>query len=139
MKKNEPVAHIMTFDPVTVHHGDPISKVRKLFLDTRVHHLPVTHGKELVGLISWTDLMRVSFGDAFGENETAVDAALDHTHSIEDLMEANPKTLPATASIREAAEILGEADFHALPVVEGKTLRGIVTTKDLIRFLRDLY
>lgn len=139
MKKNEPVSHIMTRDPVTVHHGDPISKIRRIFVETGIHHLPVTHGKELVGMISWTDLMRFSFGDAFGTSAAAVDATLDHTHTLEDLMQAHPVTLPVTASIREAAEILSEGKFHALPIVEGKNLAGIVSSADLIRFLRDLY
>ncbi len=139
MKKNEPVTHIMTADPVTVHHGDPISKVRQMFVDHGVHHLPVTNGEQLVGMISWTDLMRVSFGDAFGQNQTAVDAALDHTHTLEDIMNAEPVTLEQNASIRDAADILLNADFHAIPVVDDKKLTGIVTSKDLIRFLRDLY
>ena len=139
MKKNEPVTHIMTPSPVTVHHGDPISKVRQLFLEHGVHHLPVVNGEQLVGLVTWTDLMRLSFGDAFGQDQTAVDAALDHTHTLEDIMNAEPATIQQTASIREAADLLGEADFHVIPVVDGQKLTGIVTTKDLIRFLRDLY
>jgi CBS domain-containing protein len=30
MKQNEPISRIMSTELVTVHHGDPISKVRKL-------------------------------------------------------------------------------------------------------------
>ena len=139
MRKNEPVTHIMTADPLTVHHGDPISKVRRLFAENSVHHLPVIDGENLVGIVSWTDLMRISFGDAFGQNETAVDATLDHTHKLEDIMNSEPVTIQHNGSIREAAELLGNADFHAIPVVDGKKLTGIVSSRDLIRFLRELY
>lgn len=139
MRKNEPVTHIMRKDPITVHHGDPISKVRQIFAENDVHHLPVVSGKELIGIISWTDLMRVSFGDAFGQNETAVDATLDHTKTIEDIMNPEPKTLSTSNAIRDAAVALSEADFHAMPVVDGKELVGIVSTKDLIKFLVSLY
>lgn len=139
MRKNESVTHIMKKDPITVHHGDPISKVRQIFNDNHIHHLPVVSGKELIGIISWTDLMRVSFGDAFKQNDAAVDATLDHTLKIEDVMNANPQTLSPSNAIRDAAVALSEADFHAMPVVEGKELVGIVSTKDLIKFLVSLY
>ena len=139
MRKNEPVTQIMTPDPLTVHHGDPISKVRGIFAEHVLHHLPVVNGEDLVGIISWTDVMRVSFGDAFGKDAAALDATLDHTHAIEDIMNADPVTISQDGSIREAADILARGRFHAVPVVDGKKLKGIVSSSDLIRFLRDLY
>ena len=129
----------MTANPVTARSGDPISKVRQLFLQHHVHHLPVVEGNELVGIVSWTDLMRISFGDAFGQNETVVDATLDHTHKLDDIMNKTPVTVDEQTPIREAADVLGDADFHSLPVLNGRKLTGIVTSKDLIRFLRSLY
>lgn len=139
MRKNVSVSHVMTENPVTTHPGESISAVRKLFQDNDIHHIPVVRGKELIGIISWTDLMRVSFGDAFGQSDESVDVTLDHTMTIEELMHKNPRTLTKDHSVRDAAVALSEADFHALPVVSGKDLVGIVTTKDLIRFLVSLY
>ncbi|MCB1087777.1 MAG: CBS domain-containing protein [Verrucomicrobiae bacterium] len=129
----------MTSEPVTVRHGDPISKVRKLFQENHLHHLPVVDGDRLVGIISWTDLMRFSYGDAFGEDARSVDATLDHTHKLEDLMSRAPVTIDVNAGIRDAAQILASSDFHALPVVDGDKLVGIVTSRDLIHFLLDLF
>jgi CBS domain-containing protein len=40
--------------------------------------------------------------------------------------------------VRDAARILAEANFHALPVVDGENLVGIVTSTDLLKFLADL-
>lgn len=139
MRKNQSISHIMTAAPITVHHGEPISQIRRIFQEHRLHHLPVVNGDELVGMISWTDLMRFSYGDAFGEDTRAVDATLDHTHKLEDLMSTSPVTIDVNAGIRDAAQILADADFHALPVVDGKKLVGIVTSRDLIRFLLDLF
>ena len=42
-------------------------------------------------------------------------------------------TIPSNATVREAAEFLVSKEFHALPVVEGEDLVGIVTTTDIIR------
>ncbi len=139
MRKNEPVTHVMSKEPITIHHGDPISKVREIFQSHAIHHLPVVSGKRLIGMISWTDLMRISFGDAFDQDDKSVDVTLDHTFALEDVMEKKVTTLGPNASIREAADILSRADFHALPIVSNDELVGIVTAKDLIRFLASLY
>lgn len=138
MKRNEPISKIMSRHVITLTHGDPISKVRQTFTESGVGHLPVVNNGQLAGIVSWTDLMRVSFGDAFGESIAAVDATLDHSMTLEDLMQSDPVTLPHTATIRDAAEILAKADFHSLPIVDGTHLVGIVTSSDLISYLNDL-
>jgi len=139
MKKNESVTHIMTKNPVTAHHGDPISKVRQLFEDNNIQHLPVVSGDELIGMISWGDMLRISFGDAFGQSEESVDVTLDHTFEIEDIMTEEIRSIESDHSIRDAAVALSESHFHALPVVSGKELVGIVTSQDLIKYLVSLY
>lgn len=135
MKHNEPVTKIMSRHLVTVHHGDPISKVRRIIRDEGVHHVPVVSGDQLLGLISYSDILRVSFGDAFNADERAVDATLDHTMTIEQLMARDVTTLTEQSTIREAAELLAQGKFHSLPVVSGRKLVGMVTSSDLIRHL----
>jgi CBS domain-containing protein len=135
MKHNEPVTRIMSTNLVTVHHGDPLSKVRKLMEETGVHHVPVVSGQNLVGIISLSDVLRLSFSDAFQADARAVDAALDHALSLEQVMAREPITLPETGKVREAAEILARGDFHALPIVSGQKLVGMVTSTDLIKYL----
>ena len=137
MKKHEPISKIMSTDLITVHHGDPISKVRQLASMHGVHHIPVVSGDELVGIISWSDILRVSFGDTFETDQCTVDATLDHTFSIEQVMKKNPVSLQETATVRDAAEILARGEFHAVPVVNGGKLVGIVSTTDLIKYLLD--
>ena len=136
MKRNEPVSKIMSTHLVTVHHGEPVSKVRQLIREHGVHHLAVVNGQKLVGIVSHADVLRVSFGDAFHTDERTVDATLDHTMTIEDLMQKDPVAVRENAPIREAAEILAQGNFHSLPVVsDGQKLVGMVTSTDLIRYL----
>lgn len=139
MKRHDPISHLMSRSVITVHHGDPISKVRALVREHGVHHIPVVQGDQLVGIITWSDILRVSFGDAFGTDERTVDATLDHTLTLEQVMKKDPVSLPETATVREAAEILATSDFHSLPVVNGGKLVGIVTTTDLIRYLLEQF
>ncbi len=135
MKQNEPISHIMSTELVTVHHGDPISKVRQLMQKSGVHHIPVVSGDTLAGIISWSDILNLSFGRAFGADDRAVDAVLDHSVTLEQTMKKDPVTLPHDASVRQAAEILAEGGFHSLPVVSGDKLVGMVTSTDLIKYL----
>ena len=139
MKRNDPISHLMSRSVITAHHGDAISKVRALVREHGVHHIPVVNGDQLIGIISWSDILRVSFGDAFHTDERTVDATLDHTLSLEQVMQKNPVTLAETGTVREAAEILAANSFHALPIVSGSKLVGIVTTTDLIRYLLDQF
>jgi CBS domain-containing protein len=129
----------MSRSVITAHHGDAISKVRALVREHGVHHIPVVNGDQLMGIISWTDILRVSFGDAFHTDERSVDATLDHTLTLEQVMQKNPVTLAETGTVREAAEILAANSFHALPIVSGSKLVGIVTTTDLIKYLLDQF
>ena len=141
MKRNEPVSKIMSTGLITVHHGDPISKARQLLRDHGIHHIPVVDGHRLIGILSLADILRVSFGDAFGTDERTVDATLDHTLTIESLMNKSPRSLLKTASIRDAAEVLAKGEFHSVPIVDldRETLVGMVTTTDLIRYLLEQF
>lgn len=97
------------------------------------------NGDQLIGIISWSDILRISFGDTFDTDQRAVDATLDHTFTLEQVMQKDPVTLPETGTVREAAEILANSSFHALPIVNGGKLVGMVTTTDLLKYLLDQF
>lgn len=129
----------MSASVISIHHGEPVSQARKIMVESGVHHLPVVSGDELKGIISWSDLLRISFGDAFGADERAVDATLDHTFTLEQVMSADVITVTPQTTVHEAAEILCKGDFHCLPVVDDGKLVGIVTSSDLLKYLAELY
>jgi len=139
MRKNDPVSHIMTKDVVTLDLNDPLSKARALFEQTGVHHLPVMHGSELAGVLAWSDFLRVSFGEFGNQDSRSLDAVLDHTYRLTDVMKTEPMTIPVSGTVRDAANVLSRGEFHSLPVVDGQKLAGIVTSTDLIRYLVEQY
>jgi CBS domain-containing protein len=139
MKRNEPVSNIMTADVTTVHVGQKLSDVRKLFAEGKFHHVPVVDGQRLVGVISTTDLIKLTF-EAFGQDARAIDAILDHQFSIAQAMQTNLTVVGVKDTVRQAAELLSGGQFHSLPVVDVEgNLQGIVTSTDLIRYLLDQY
>jgi CBS domain-containing membrane protein len=129
----------MSTSVISIHHGEPVSQARKIMVESGVHHLPVVSGDALKGIISWSDLLRISFGDAFGADERAVDATLDHTFTLEQVMSADVITVTPQTTVHEAAEILCKGDFHCLPVVDDGKLVGMVTSSDLLKYLAELY
>ncbi len=139
MKKNEPVSKIMAKDLITIDHTEPVSHARQLLESGEHHHLPVVHGEELVGIISWNDILRVTFGEFGDQDGRSLDAMLDHTYQLTDVMNGSPTTLETSGTIRDAANTLATHSFHSLPVVDGKKLVGLVTSTDLIRYLVDQY
>lgn len=139
MRKNEPIRKLMSTSVISIHHGEPVSQARKIMVESGVHHLPVVSGDALKGIISWSDLLRISFGDAFGADERAVDATLDHTFTLEQVMSADVITVTPQTTVHEAAEILCKGDFHCLPVVDDGKLVGMVTSSDLLKYLAELY
>lgn len=139
MKKNESISRIMSSNLITIDHTEPVSKARQLLESGDRHHLPVVHGEELVGIISWNDVLRVTFGDFGNQDGRSLDAILDHTYKLSDLANNDPVSIQVTASVRDAAGLLASNNFHSLPVVDGKKLVGLVTSTDLIQYLVDQY
>jgi len=138
MRKNEPISKIMTTDLVTVHDGQPVSTLRGIFETKPIHHIPVVSGEEIIGIVTSNDFMRVSFGEFGNQDAKGLDAILDHTYKMHDVMVANPVTIDKGATIREAAHVLSTHAFHALPVVDGEKLVGLVTSTDLLNYLAEL-
>ena len=141
MRKNELVTKIMTpaNQAKTVHVEQKLSEVRQLLSDNSIHHVPVLSGDAIVGLISATDMLKMTF-TAYGGDDRSFDAYLDHEFTIEDVMTRDLTTVTNHTPIREVALVLSEGGFNSLPIVDdqGKFL-GLVTTKDLARHVHDLY
>lgn len=139
MKKRESITHIMTANVLTVNLTDGLEKAEQIMKQNNIRHLPVVSGNKLVGMLSLTDLMRISFVDVYDEAQANVDTAVYSILSIGQVMVANPQSVSKDQTIKEVAELLAVKEYHALPVVDGEDLVGIVTTTDLVKYLLEQY
>ncbi|WP_046743155.1 CBS domain-containing protein [Kordia zhangzhouensis] len=139
MKKRTPVSTIMTANVITLNHTDNLDTAERLFKANNIRHIPVVSGEEIIGMLSYTDLLRISFADAAFEEEDHVDTIVYNMFTIEQVMAKNLVSVSSQTTIKEAAEILANKEFHALPVVDDGKLVGILTTTDLINYLLDQY
>lgn len=139
MKKNVPVSTIMTSNVVKLNLSDSLTKAESLFKKHNIRHIPVVKGDHIVGMLSYTDLLRISFVDAVFDDEEIVDSTVYNMFTVEQVMAKNLIKVSPDTFIKEVAEILSQREFHALPVVQNEKLVGIVTTTDLIKYLIDHY
>lgn len=128
------VREIMTKDVITLKENDSLELAEKLFAKHQIRHLPVVKNGELIGMVSKTDLMRISFLDSLSDTESTVDEAIYQMFSVEQLMIKNIQTVSLFATIKEVTELFILKEFHALPVVVDKKLVGILTTTDLLKY-----
>jgi CBS-domain-containing membrane protein len=108
----------MTEPPVSVAPAVALDVARLLMAREALHHLVVLQDGRLVGMVSATDLI---------DTQAA---------TVGELMRVDPVSIPATASLHDAADILVSGAFHSLPVVDvNSRVVGVVTSTDLIRLL----
>lgn len=138
MKKNVPVSEIMTKNIVKLKLSDELSTAESLFKKNHIRHLPVVEHGHIVGMLSYTDLLRISFADAVDEDGEGVETTVYDMFTIEQVMTKKVVSVSSKTTLEEVGNIFLTHEFHALPVVDNDSLVGIVTTTDMIRcFLQD--
>ena len=137
MKKRTPISQIMSTDVITVNKTQSIKEVSNLIENKSIHHVPVVSGKEVIGMLSSTDLQKISFVNTLdGEQMTT---AMWDVLSIEQVMSKNVKTAQKDDTIYDVAKTLSTNHFHALPILDKDKIVGIVTSTDLLKYLVDQY
>ena len=138
MKRRELVSKIMSTELITLNQTNNLVDAEKLFKEYSIRHIPVVSGQDIIGMLSLTDLLRITFVDDYN-SEDNVDTAVYSMLSIEQVMVKNLVSVKSTQTIKEIVEILAKNEFHALPVLDNHKLVGIVTTTDISNYLLEQY
>lgn len=112
---------VMTQDVVTASADEPVAEVAGEMLKGLLGSVVVMDGAYLVGMFTERDVVRAA---ASGADLT--------TSPISEWMTPDPVTAAPDTDAEEAAEIMMTQGFRHLPVVEGNTLLGIVSLRDLL-------
>ncbi|WP_166387955.1 MULTISPECIES: CBS domain-containing protein [unclassified Polaribacter] len=134
MRRDEPISTIMATNLVTLNVNGDLVTAEKMFIEHKIKHIPVVRDKEIIGMLSYSDIQKVS-ESRLTEDGTSVNSFVNNTFTIKQVMDKNITAIPPYTSIKDAAELLTTKGFHALPVVEDSELVGIVTTRDLVKYL----
>jgi CBS domain-containing protein len=133
MKKSTPISKIMSTDIVTMNQNQTLGDLNQLIEDKHIRHVPIVFGDHVVGMLSTTDLEKISFINTFdGDGLTT---SLYGSLTIKQVMTKEVTLVQKNDTIYDVAVILSKNEFHALPVLDGQKIVGIVTTTDLLKYL----
>lgn len=134
MREHKAISTIMTKNIIALTREDDLERAEMLFNRHKIKHIPVVSGEAIIGMLSFTDLMRISFAETPDEENNSVESVVYNMFTIEQVMVEDIVTVTSQTTIKEVAQILAEREFHALPIVDGGVLIGIVTTTDLLNY-----
>jgi len=124
------VRDVMTANPTTIAPTASLREALERMQTLRIRHLPVLRGTKLVGLVTWTDLMRAAIPPAAGDG-TGRRVELPERLRVSDVMVRDLHTTTPDAPVEEAAALLRKHKIGCLLVLERDQLVGIVTESDL--------
>src|SRR5438270_369371 len=129
------VSDWMTERPVTVRRGTSILDTREIMDHEQVSRLLVVDDDDsLLGVVTSGDVREawpspVSSLEFFERKEAVAEIP------VEEIMHADPITIPPDATIQEAADLMFQNKIGGLPVIEDSRLVGVITQSDLLRGL----
>tara|TARA_R110002050_G_scaffold171113_2_gene303149 strand:+ start:88334 stop:88747 length:414 start_codon:yes stop_codon:yes gene_type:complete len=133
MNQKTPVSTIMSKNIIALTKTDNLERAEMLFNKYRIKHIPVVSRDVVIGMLSYSDLLKISLAGATQDNYN-VNAVVYNSFSIEQAMTKDVETIDSETTITQATQILANRGFHALPVVDNGILTGIVTTTDLLNY-----
>lgn len=124
----------MRENPVTITPGATLAEAQELMTEHEVRRLPVVENGELVGIITYSDILR-QIPPSREEEETDHAAVLLSQRTVGEVMTYSPITISPSATIQEAAERMLEYQVSGLPVVRNNKVVGIITESDIFRLV----
>jgi CBS domain-containing protein len=94
----------------------------RFMMEHRIGALPVMRNGELAGIFSERDIM----------NRVVAAGRLPGSTRISEVMTANPKAVSIEETIENCLYLMREFGFRHLPIVDGKGLKGLVSSRDIL-------
>jgi len=132
-----PISSLMTTKLITVNPEDKLSVVKEIFNDHNIHHIPVVRFRELVGIISKSDLLSFLKGMRNDSSTKIINNTRLNNYTAQTIMTRGVAKLEPDDKINVALEIFKINKFHALPVIDKGELVGILTTYDILNALTE--
>ena len=126
------VDQIMTSPLLTISQDRPMLDASHFMETNHVRHLCVSHGEEIVGVISVRDLVRY-FVDSEGGPIRDLDNVFRPLSVLRVLMQTTMETIASERTVLEATQTMAEKRIGSLLVLEAGNMVGIVTETDVVR------
>jgi acetoin utilization protein AcuB len=107
------VNDVMTKDVVTVPENMPIEDAARLMADTKIGGLPVMRGKEIVGMITETDLFKI-FLEMMGARQVGLRASFLVPNQAGELAKVSKLVFKSGGNILSLGTFAGESPSNVL-------------------------
>jgi CBS domain-containing protein len=113
---------------VTIERDTDVQTAARLMHDRRINSLLVTNSKEIVGILTDTDMVR-----------RVVAAGVDTlTTTAEQIMSAPILTIEENKTVLDANDLMAQSHLRHLGVTRDGKLVGMISVRDLLLFLTNL-
>ncbi len=121
------IRDLMIPNPITIPKGTSIEEAIGVMKTNAIRHLPVvSKGNRLEGFVTLADLKQGLIPSMVADLTLA------------DLMIRKPITVQSEDDVEVAAKYIYQYKIGGIPVVDGKTLVGIITESDILRAFIDM-
>lgn len=128
------LSEIMNRTLITVDTHASLRQAQRILDRRNIRHLFVMDGKRLVGIVTDRDLRKAAPSSKSPLTTSEREEFMGELKVVEVMLRKLITASPST-TVREAAKVMIREKIGCLPVVEGKTLVGIVTETDLLEIL----
>lgn len=131
------VAELMTRNVVTATPKTTILEAEKTMIEKSFRRLPIVSEGKLVGIVTAMDIVRFfGSGEVFQHLRSGTILQVLQTPTLE-IGTKSVVTIPSSADLGEAVEIMNENSIGALLVVDPERLIGIITERDFFKLVGD--
>ncbi|MDQ7842311.1 MAG: CBS domain-containing protein [Armatimonadota bacterium] len=127
----------MSAPAITVEPKTSIYDALALMKERRIRRLPIVKGRRLVGIVTWTDLMRASPSPATSLTVWEIPYLLMKA-PVAEVMTKTVITVDPSTTVEEAAVLMRRHKIGGMPVVEGGSVIGVITESDIFDAFIDL-
>jgi CBS domain-containing protein len=113
---------------ITVDRGTDVQAAARIMRDRRINSLFVANGKEIVGILTSTDMVR----------RVAAAGVDTLTTTAEQIMSAPIVTIEEDKTVLDASDLMANTHIRHLGVTQGGKLVGMISVRDLLVFLTNL-
>lgn len=113
---------------ITVARDTDVQTAARLMRDRRISSLFVTNGKEIVGILTDTDMVR----------RVAAAGVDTLTTTAEQIMSAPILTIEEDKTVLDVSDLMAEKRIRHLGVTQGGKLVGMISVRDILEFLTNL-
>jgi len=113
---------------ITVERDTDVQTAARLMRDRRISSLFVRNGKEIVGILTDTDMVR----------RVAAAGVDTLTTTAQQIMSAPLVTVEEDKTVLDASDLMAQNHIRHLGVTQGGKLVGMISVRDILAFLTNL-